>query len=162
MPRGSICHRDPWYRFPDGFCDPPPSSPRHLRRSRLGCSLTCGRWKRLKPITRCFVEFNGKPVSSVKKGFRSGVRLAGLPGKVSPHTLRHTAATWLMQRGAPLWEAAGFLGMSVEVLQEHYGHHHPDYMQGAANPITTKTRHVSVVETVVSLESARERRQKAQ
>lgn len=119
------------------------------------------RWKRLKLIAKCFVEFNGKPVASVKKGFRSGVRLAGLPGKVSPHTLRHTAATWLMQRGAPLWEAAGFLGMSVEVLQENYGHHHPDYMQGAATAITAKTRHVSVVETVVSLERERERRQKA-
>jgi integrase len=31
---------------------------------------------------------------------------------VTPHTLRHTAATWLMQRAAPMWEAAGFLGMS--------------------------------------------------
>jgi NTE family protein len=30
----------------------------------------------------------------------------------APHALRHTAATWLMQRGLPVWEAAGFLGMS--------------------------------------------------
>jgi len=58
--------------------------------------------------------------------------------------------------------AAGFLGVSVEVLQENYWHHHPDYMQGAANAITAKRRPVPVVETVVSLESARERRQKAQ
>jgi len=35
-----------------------------------------------------------------------------------------------MQRGVPIWEAAGFLGMSAEVLQETYGHHHPDYLQG--------------------------------
>ncbi|MEA2794001.1 MAG: hypothetical protein QOI87_1381, partial [Bradyrhizobium sp.] len=34
-------------------------------------------------------------------------------------TRRHTAATWLM-RGIPLWEAAGFLGMSVEVLEDNY------------------------------------------
>jgi hypothetical protein len=45
-------------------------------------------------------------------------RLAHLPGKVTPHTLRHTAATCLMQRGVPIWEAAGFLGMSPEVLQD--------------------------------------------
>ncbi|WP_348522502.1 tyrosine-type recombinase/integrase [Bradyrhizobium iriomotense] len=38
-------------------------------------------------------------MASVKKGFGSAVRLAGLSGKVSPHTLRHTAATWLIQRG---------------------------------------------------------------
>jgi hypothetical protein len=32
----------------------------------------------------CFVEFNGKPVASVKKGFKSAVRPARLPGKVTP------------------------------------------------------------------------------
>jgi integrase len=118
------------------------------------------RWARLNLIAECFVEFNGKPVTSVKKGFRSAVRLAGLSGKVTPHTLRHTAATWLMQRAVPVWEAAGFLGMSAEVLLGTYGHHHPDFLHGAANAITSKHR-VSVVESVVDLESAREKRQKA-
>ena len=75
-------------------------------------------------------------------------------------TLRHTAATWLMQRGVPVWEAAGFLGMSAEVLLGTYSHHHPDFLHGAANAITTKHR-VSVVESVVELEDAREKRQKA-
>jgi integrase len=70
--------------------------------------------------------------------------------------LRHTAATWLMERGVAVWEAAGFLGMSAEVLLGTYGHHHPDFLHGAANAITSKHR-VSVVD----LESARERRQKA-
>jgi integrase len=115
---------------------------------------------RLKLIAECFVEFNGKPVASVKKGFKSAVGLAGLSGKVTPHTLRHTAATWLMQHGVPVWEAAGFLGMSAEVLLGTYGHHHPDFLHGAANAITSKHR-VSVVESVVDLDSARERRQKA-
>ncbi|QWG15875.1 tyrosine-type recombinase/integrase [Bradyrhizobium sediminis] len=129
---------------------PAPSRlPTHMRR-----------WARLKLIAECFVEFNGKPVSSVKKGFRSAVGLAGLNGNVTPHTLRHTAATRLMQRGVPVWEAAGFLGMSAEVLLGTYGHHHPDFLHGAANAITAKHR-VSVVESVASLESARERRQNA-
>jgi hypothetical protein len=41
--------------------------------------------------------------------------------------------------------------MSPEVLQDTYGQHHPDYLQGAAAAIGQKGRHVSVVETVVSL-----------
>jgi integrase len=131
---------------------PAPVPPRLLAHMR--------RWVRLKLIADCFVEFNGKPVASVKKGFRNAVRLASLSGKVTPHTLRHTAATWLMQRGVPVWEAAGFLGMSAEVLLGTYGHHHPDFLHGAANAITSKHR-VSVVETVVDLAKARERRQKA-
>jgi integrase len=77
-------------------------------------------------------------IASVKKGVKTAVGLARLPGKVTPHTLRHTAATWLMQRGVPIWEAAGVLGMSPEVLQNTYGHHHPDYLQGAASAIGQK------------------------
>src|ERR1700759_4428733 len=99
------------------------------------------RWSRLGIAKSHFVEWNGKPVLSVKTGFASGVRLAGLNvavGNVTPHTLRHTAATWLMQAGAPMWEAAGFLGMSEKTLRETYGHHHPDYLRGAANAIGTR------------------------
>ena len=118
------------------------------------------RWKDRKLIATCFVEFNGKPVTSVKKGFQSAVRLAGLPGKITPHTLRHTAATWLMQRGVPIWEAAGFLGMSPEVLQNTYGHHHPDYLQGAAAAIGRKSRYVSGVESGVDLETANNQKKK--
>jgi hypothetical protein len=63
-----------------------------------------------------FVEWNGQPVKPVKIGFATAVRLSGMSlkeGNISPHTLRHTAATWLMQRRADPWQASGFLGMSV-------------------------------------------------
>jgi integrase len=131
---------------------PAPLPPRllaHLRRRRDR-----------KLIATCFVEFNGKPVASVKKGFKTAVGLARLPDNVTPHTLRHTAATWLMQRGVPIWEAAGFLGMSPEVLQDTYGHHHPDYLQGATAAIGQKGPYVSVVETVVSLTEGRKETKK--
>ena len=122
---------------------PAPIPPRLLAHLR--------RWKDRKLIATCFVEFNGKPVASVKKGFGRAVGLAGLAGKVTPHTLRHTAATWLMQRRVSIWEAAGFLGMSPETLQDTYGHHHPDYLQGAAAAIGQKGFNVSVAKTVASL-----------
>jgi integrase len=60
--------------------------------------------------------------------------------KTTPHTLRHTAATWLMQEGADEWVSAGYLGMSVEVLRSTYGHHHPDFMKGAMDAITSKKK----------------------
>ncbi|GIQ78253.1 hypothetical protein BraRD5C2_67030 [Bradyrhizobium sp. RD5-C2] len=131
---------------------PAPLPPRLLAHMR--------RWKDRKLISTCFVEFNGKPVASVKKGFKSAVDLAKLPGKVTPHTLRHTAATWLMQRGVPIWEAAGFLGMSPEVLQDTYGHHHPDHLHGAAAAIGQKARYVSVVKSVVDSGTATDEKKK--
>ena len=80
------------------------------------------------------ISENGKRLGDVKRGFASACRRAGLEG-VSPHMLRHTCATWLMQRGVPMWEAAGFLGMSRETLEPVYGHHHPDYLRGAAEAL---------------------------
>jgi integrase len=106
------------------------------------------RWVDKEIITTCFVEWNGKPVKSVKNAFARAVDLAKLDlsdGNVTPHTLRHTAATWLMQRGVDTWEAAGFLGMSVQVLIDTYGHHHPNHLRGAANAITRKPRTPSVL-----------------
>lgn len=89
------------------------------------------RWERLGIAQDCFVEHNGKPVQSVTKGFAHGVKLAGI-AHATPHTLRHTAATWQMQAGTEPWEAAGFLGMGLDMLIRVYGHHHPDHLKGAA------------------------------
>lgn len=38
----------------------------------------------------------------------------------------------MMQQGVDLWEAAGALGMSVKILEDTYGHHHPDFQKRAA------------------------------
>ena len=40
-----------------------------------------------------------------------------------------------MQSGADKWEAAGFLGMTVEMLDRVYGHHHQDHLRTAAKAI---------------------------
>jgi hypothetical protein len=62
-----------------------------------------------------------------------------------------------MQRGVPIWQAAGYLGMSAVMVERTYGHHHPDYMRGAAQAITSKQpTNVSLVE----LENSRAKRQK--
>ncbi|MEI9405112.1 tyrosine-type recombinase/integrase [Mesorhizobium argentiipisi] len=114
------------------------------------------------------VEWNGKPVQSIKKAFRSVVEAAGLGWyddaiapdgsvkrlfrtDVTPHVFRHTAATWLMQQGADPWAAAGFLGMTVEMLIQTYGHHHPDFQADAAEAIVSKARSRSLPKNVVRI-----------
>ena len=146
-----------YYRLPQGRQrtnkrQPPVPLPRrllgHLRR-----------WHDIGVANEYFVEWHGKPVKSVKTAMATAVRLAGIStehGNVTPHTLRHTAATWLMQNGAPLWEAAGFLGMSDKTLRETYGHHHPDFMRGAVDAVGRKpARREKLVE---SLAEAKRRR----
>ncbi|MBB2964701.1 tyrosine-type recombinase/integrase [Methylobacterium sp. R2-1] len=63
------------------------------------------------------VGWNGEPVASVKTAFATAVRLAGFEEDTSRHVLRHTAATWLMQQGVNLWEAADYLRPTPEMLQ---------------------------------------------
>jgi integrase len=87
------------------------------------------------------VHDSGARLGDVKRGFASACRHAGLEG-VSPHVLRHTCATWLMQAGVPIWEAAGFLGMTQETLERVYGHHHPDHLRAAADALTGRPRNV--------------------
>lgn len=106
---------------------PVPLPPRLLAHLR--------RWHRIAPTAEQFVTYNGQAVASVKTAFRNAVKLAGLGQGISPHTLRHTAATWLMQRGADPWQAAGYLGMSLDVLLNTYGHHHPHYLSDAVEKI---------------------------
>ena len=78
------------------------------------------------------VEFHGRSVASVRHAFREAVTGAGLAGRVTPHTLRHTAATWMVQSGTPLAQVARFLGDSEEMVEKVYGHHSPDYLRAAS------------------------------
>jgi integrase len=86
------------------------------------------------------VHYNGKPVGKLRRSFRTACKAAKLSDAIVPHSLRHTAATWQMQAGTNKWQAAGYLGMSFETLDRHYGHHHPDYQADAANATAPKKR----------------------
>lgn len=97
------------------------------------------RWRRHDGNIRHVINWNGAPVRSIKKAFRSARNAAGLGEDAIPHTLRHTCATWLMQAGVETWQAAGFLGMTVEMLERTYGHHHVDFQKGAAEAIKSRT-----------------------
>ena len=85
------------------------------------------RWHRLGISRQAVVEFNGKPVTEIKAGFASVVEAAGLAteikkDKVTPHTLRHTAITWLLRDGVDIELVSQYAGVSVEVIRKHYRH----------------------------------------
>jgi integrase len=91
------------------------------------------RWKRLDAGTVSYLcHYEGRPVRKLRRSWAAAVKRAGLGPEVTPHVLRHTRATWLMQAGVDPWEAAGHLGMTVETLERTYGHHHPSFQERAA------------------------------
>lgn len=85
------------------------------------------------------LHHGGHPIAGkIRKGFEGCVRDAGLAAEITPHWMRHSCATWLMERGAEMWEAAAFTGMTTSVLEKHYGHHRPDHQAGAVRAIGSK------------------------
>lgn len=86
-------------------------------------------------VTNHVIEWAGGSVSSVKHAFHRATVRAKLED-VSPHTLRHTAATWMAQKGVSLWQIAGFLGhTNIKMLEDTYGHHSPSHLADAARAL---------------------------
>jgi integrase len=67
-----------------------------------------------------------------KRGTGQAIKSTG----ISPHTLRHTAATHMARRGVPLYDIAGVLGNSVAVVERTYAHHCPARLKAAVNMIS--------------------------
>lgn len=82
--------------------------------------------------THLIEDAKGNPVIGVKTAFARACRVADLKG-VSPHVLRHTCATWALQGGASIFEVAGVLGDTIEMIERVYGHHSPDHLRAAVD-----------------------------
>lgn len=80
---------------------------------------------------RYVIEWRGEPVKTTRRAFANLCYDLGFGDDVVRHSLRHTAVTWGMQEGVPIWELAGYVGMTVEMIEKRYGHHSPEHMEGA-------------------------------
>ncbi len=85
------------------------------------------------------VAIAGRPVGSIKKSFKAACDRAKLKS-VTPHTLRHTAATWMAQAGVPMGIIGAFLGQSEAHTTARYIHHHPDHLKAAAAALNRRQR----------------------
>jgi integrase len=82
------------------------------------------------------VEYAGEKVASVKTGTRAAARRANLHG-VTPHILRHTAATWMAMAGVPIAEIARLLGHADSTTTERvYAKHTPEYLRRAIDALS--------------------------
>jgi integrase len=99
------------------------------------------RWHQRGIIDEYVVEWGRKPgerksVSSIKTAWARAVALAGIEGNPTPHTLRHTAVSWLKQQGVPSFDVGRFAGMSERMVEEVYGHHDPDFQRETADTLS--------------------------
>lgn len=79
------------------------------------------------------IEWGGHRVLSVKKGFARAAKDAKLKG-VTPHTLRHTAASWMAMSGRPMFEISKVLGHTdTRITERRYAKLSPDYLRASVD-----------------------------
>lgn len=132
--------RGVFHRRPDGEAETKKRKPSARIPDRLAGTLR--RWRdadkrRNVPIAHV-IHYRGQPVQKQRKSWAEVCKLAGLDASVTPHILRHTAVTWMMLAGNDPYDVAGYVGMSVKMLDDVYGHHHPDHQKGLASSIGRK------------------------
>ena len=88
-----------------------------------------------------FHRADGRAWKDMRETFNAAVRAAGLwhpdpQHRVTRHTLRHTALSWMAQHGEPLQKIARFAGhSSTHVTETYYAHLQPDHLTHAAGVI---------------------------
>lgn len=108
----------------------------------------------LRPVLeRAFAEREGPLVLDNKAAVWASVQLAAIEaglsdqerprhaGKpratgISPHVLRHTAATHMARRGVPLWKVAKILGDTLTTVEKTYAKWAPDDPAGTVDLIS--------------------------
>ncbi len=80
------------------------------------------------------LHYKGQRVTKMRRAWNTVREAAGLGEDVTPHTLRHTAASWLLwgreakgarpaQKPLTIWETAEVLGADASTIERVYGHH---------------------------------------
>ena len=95
-----------------------------------------GRWANLDGAAGrgWVVSYNGTRIVKMRRAWNTVRDAAGLGEDVTPHTLRHTAASWLLwgreakgarpaQKPLTIWETAEILGADASTIDKVYGHH---------------------------------------
>jgi integrase len=111
-------HREIDFRPPDEVATKKRKAPQPLNYELHGILLAA----KAVAATEYVIERAGRAIGSIKHGFANACARAGLSDDVTPHTLRHTAITWMLQADVPIWDVANFTGMTVAMVEGTYGH----------------------------------------
>jgi integrase len=82
------------------------------------------------------VEYGGRRVGTVKNGFAHAVERAGLNPDITPHTIRHTVASWVSHKNVDVKHTAHLLGHSDDrTTKGIYIHNEPETSRPAVQVI---------------------------
>ena len=77
-----------------------------------------------------FAHKDGTPFGDARRSFKTAVNRAGLPD-IRWHDLRHTFASWLVERGADLYTVQELMGHTSLSMTRRYAHLSPGHKRAA-------------------------------
>jgi integrase len=83
------------------------------------------------------IEWAGQGIGTIRKAFTAHAEAVGLDD-VSPHTLRHSFATWAVLKGVPIFMVGRALGQSVASTTERYAKHRPQDIEDVMAKVRRK------------------------
>jgi integrase len=94
-------------------------------------------WRAHRPADWLFLGRTGRPVdvATLQRAFQTARRVAGLPERVTIHTLRHCYATHLLETGTDLPTLQGLLGHTHLSTTLRYVHLRADRMADVRSPL---------------------------
>jgi integrase len=99
------------------------------------------RWRKLTNRSHV-IEHNGKAITeSLGTAFDTALELAGLvlppedPNRVTPHVLRHTCISWMLEQGKTPFQVGKYVGLSAQLVERVYGHVSNEQQRATANSI---------------------------
>ena len=115
---------------------------RHIPLSRRTLELLRDDWRAYRPRTSLLVTKDGRPLADhrVRYFLKQAVRHSGTGKRISCHTLRHSYATNLMERGLDVRVIQGLLGhrsLKTTTLYLHMTQSVMQSVQDAVNDLTS-------------------------
>lgn len=127
------------HRKPQGRAETAKRQPKVRIHRKLMVHLRYWKARDLERGIVSVVHYQGQAIrTKLRRSWDTVRRDAGHDRKDGPHILRHSCATWLMERGISKEEAADYLGMTPDTLWETYRHHHPNWQSGPAQVMPKK------------------------
>ena len=89
-----------------------------------------------------FLDERNRPVKPgrVLEALRRAAKAAEVEKQPGVHDLRHTAASWMVQAGTPLYEVQKILGHQSIDMTQRYAHFTPDHLRDAVESLVEPAR----------------------
>lgn len=109
------------------------------RRPKIPISNNMRLWMLLSVGERAHpdyvITFKGKPIDDVKDGFANVLKDAGIKKKVTPHNMKHTAITLMLQRGIDPETVSRWTNTTLETIYRVYSHHIPEHHEALGDAV---------------------------